>query len=505
MTRHFWAVAVMTLAMAVPVRAQSVQNLVLRNSFNPTGAGARGLGMGGAFIAVADDGTAVGFNPAGLAQLRRTELAVVGFNDELTSSVMVPGSPDGIQDKSEHGALDFVGLAVPFEVGNRNLTLQLSYQRAVDLFGEGRATLIDTIDLSELDPSLSGMGEVVADVTPVQRGAFNSVSLAAAYQVSQPLYLGLSANYWFADWTASGTNSFRVRGRLDGSQTPINVPLVNTEFNQAQSMRGFNLNTGLLLKYPWLSLGGVVRFPFDGSYGLEENNLRSVFDEETGGLGDPVPVDYAVRSQLHFSWGVGTGIALRPFRGLTLAADYTWSEWSRTFITNLPGGALLTSELTGPGGAVLESFTDRNFFDLEPASQTTIENTSQWRAGGEYLLVFSKVIIPLRGGVFRDRSPITDLGTGEGRLIEGWTVGTGLNFNRFVFDIAFERRTSEGLLVLRLRQGIPTAGQATESVRQDRIVASVIYRAGGDDDPFKRLFRSIFGDPKEEDEEATTQ
>ena len=75
--RHFWAPAVMILALAVPVRGQSIQNLVLRNSFNPTGAGARGLGMGGAFIAVADDGTAVGFNPAGLAQLRRTELAFV--------------------------------------------------------------------------------------------------------------------------------------------------------------------------------------------------------------------------------------------------------------------------------------------------------------------------------------------------------------------------------------------------------------------------------------------
>ena len=324
--RHFWAPAVMILALAVPVRAQSIQNLVLRNAFNPTGAGARGLGMGGAFIAVADDGTAVGFNPAGLAQLRRTELAFVGFNDKLTSTVVVPGAQDTIQNTSEHGALDFVGLAIPFEVASRNLTLQLSYQRAVDLFGQGRATVIDTIDLSELDPSLSGMGEVIADVAPVQRGAFNSFSLAAAYQVSDPLYLGLSANYWLADWTASGTHSFRVRARLDPGQPPIEVPLVDTQFDQAQSMRGFNLATGLLLRYPWLSLGGVVRFPFDGSYNLEENNLRSVFDDETGKLGDPVPVNYAVRSQLHFSWGVGAGIALRPFRGLTLAADYTWSE-----------------------------------------------------------------------------------------------------------------------------------------------------------------------------------
>jgi hypothetical protein len=55
-----------------PALAQAVQNVVLRNSFNPVGAGARGLGMGGAFTAVADDGSAASFNPAGLSQLRRT-------------------------------------------------------------------------------------------------------------------------------------------------------------------------------------------------------------------------------------------------------------------------------------------------------------------------------------------------------------------------------------------------------------------------------------------------
>jgi hypothetical protein len=411
---------------------------------------------------------------------------------------------ESFQDTSEHGALDFAGLAIPFEVADRNLTIQLSYQRAVDLFGQGRATLIETIDLSDLDPSLSGIGEVVAEVAPIQRGAFDTFSLAAAYQVSGPLSLGLSANYWRADWTASGTNTFSVRTRPSGSVEPIEVPLTETEFNQAQSMRGFNLNTGLLLKYSWLSLGGIVRFPFDGSYNLDEDNVQSIFDQELGRLGDPMPVGYRVRSQLHFSWGIGGGIALRPFRGLTLAADYTWSEWSRTFVTNLPGGALLTPEVIDPTGNVLDIYTDRNFFDLAPASQTVIENTSQWRAGGEYLVVLPRIIIPLRGGVFRDRSPITDLATGEGRLVEGWTVGTGLNFSRIVLDVAFERRTSEGPLVLRFRQGVPTAGAVTESVRQDRIVASIIYRAGGDDDPFKRLFRAIFGDSDDDAEEAET-
>ncbi len=44
---------------------------------NITGTGARALGMGGAFIAIADDATAASWNPAGLAWLVRPEMSVV--------------------------------------------------------------------------------------------------------------------------------------------------------------------------------------------------------------------------------------------------------------------------------------------------------------------------------------------------------------------------------------------------------------------------------------------
>src|SRR5262245_13415072 len=122
------------LMQAAGVSAQSLQNLVLRNSFSPIGAGARGLGMGGAFIAVADDGTAASFNPAGLAQLRRTELAIVGFTDNLDSLVSVPRAGGFVTSESSvrHNAIDFGAMAIPFEVGGRNLTVQASYQRSVD-------------------------------------------------------------------------------------------------------------------------------------------------------------------------------------------------------------------------------------------------------------------------------------------------------------------------------------------------------------------------------------
>ncbi len=55
-----------------------VQRLEIPSTFNPVGSGARALGMGNAFIAVADDATAASWNPGGLIQLGCPEVSVVG-------------------------------------------------------------------------------------------------------------------------------------------------------------------------------------------------------------------------------------------------------------------------------------------------------------------------------------------------------------------------------------------------------------------------------------------
>ena len=51
--------------------------LEINSAPSPVGSGARALGMGGAFIAIADDATAASWNPGGLTQLERPELSLV--------------------------------------------------------------------------------------------------------------------------------------------------------------------------------------------------------------------------------------------------------------------------------------------------------------------------------------------------------------------------------------------------------------------------------------------
>ena len=58
--------------------ASIFQQVGIASSPNSVGSGARAVGMGGAFIGVADDATAASWNPAGLIQLEKPELSIVG-------------------------------------------------------------------------------------------------------------------------------------------------------------------------------------------------------------------------------------------------------------------------------------------------------------------------------------------------------------------------------------------------------------------------------------------
>jgi hypothetical protein len=71
--------------------------------FLSLGVGARALGMGGAFVGIADDVTACFWNPAGLSQLSQRELSLMHaetFGSLLNQDFVAVGFPLGTQDRS---------------------------------------------------------------------------------------------------------------------------------------------------------------------------------------------------------------------------------------------------------------------------------------------------------------------------------------------------------------------------------------------------------------------
>ena len=112
------------------------------SSPNPVGSGARALGMGGAFIAVADDATAASWNPGGLTQLERPEISVVGeglYRSE-NNHFANHSEASGAQSVSNAG-LNYLSVAYPFTLLNHNMIVSLNYQHLYDFSREWDFTL----------------------------------------------------------------------------------------------------------------------------------------------------------------------------------------------------------------------------------------------------------------------------------------------------------------------------------------------------------------------------
>ncbi len=100
-TRHSLLVTIFCLAslLFLPFEAES--------AFTETGLGVRPMGMGGAFVALADDNSAITFNPAGLGQIERTEFAAAydklyaGLGDDSLGR----GYVSYVYPSRSHGAL----------------------------------------------------------------------------------------------------------------------------------------------------------------------------------------------------------------------------------------------------------------------------------------------------------------------------------------------------------------------------------------------------------------
>src|SRR6184192_4536500 len=75
--RKFCLFLALSAAIAVPAAAQNTDIESLSGlTFNFGNPGARSLGMGGAFLGLADDASAAEANPAGLTILRKPEISV---------------------------------------------------------------------------------------------------------------------------------------------------------------------------------------------------------------------------------------------------------------------------------------------------------------------------------------------------------------------------------------------------------------------------------------------
>lgn len=98
-------------------------------SFDFTNPGARARGIGGAFVAVADDASAMVTNPAGLNNLERPQIVIEGkyFTTDTDDSTIIGWDNSAIIDRKDTNYADITYLSLSTPLPNKNFTMGLFY------------------------------------------------------------------------------------------------------------------------------------------------------------------------------------------------------------------------------------------------------------------------------------------------------------------------------------------------------------------------------------------
>jgi len=382
---------------------------------NPVGSGARAIGMGGAFIAVADDATAASWNPGGLIQLLEPEISVVGNLYERTDDIRLADSPVSNGEETVHKeSLNYLSITRPFHFLNRNMVVSLSYQRLYDFTREW--------DFSVRSQDLTGamLMTLNAEESFRETGSLSAIGIAYCIQIVKQLSMGITFNIWDDDFLDnSWKKKYSING-LVGMESLYPFPLNLGEYPLQHSLvdtykfDGFNFNIGLLWRTPGnrLSVGLVFKSPFKGDIKqktVEETNFDGFLENKSS----------TYNEELDMPPSYGLGISYKFTDSFKMALDIYHTKWEDFIYKESNGNRI--SPITG---------------DLK--NKSDIKSTTQVHMGMEYLFKNGKSyhVIPVRIGAFYDPEP----GNGHPRDIYGVSAGTGFTFQRYVFDIAYQYR-----------------------------------------------------------------
>lgn len=399
---------------ATAIAQEIPQQMTIASSPNPVGSGARAMGMGGAFIAVADDATAASWNPAGLSQLKRPEFSFAfsyfSRREDFGSSNHPEAS--GVQ-KSINRELNYFSLTYPFELFDRNMIISLHYQQLYDF----ERDLNSDYTIQSNTPFISGFSKTVQKIDFEQRGTLKAISPAYAVEITPSLSFGITFNIWTDElfWSNGWESRNVVKGSIN-SFTGLPVRFKTEDNDRYHDFRGFNMHLGLLWKANrFLTFGAVVKTPFTADI-KHERIIKTRMNTALWRVSrNKVKIKENVDLDMPISFGLG--MAVRFSDRFTMSFDLYRTDWSDFILEDGEGRRI--SPITGM-----------------TSHQSHIHSTTQVRLGAEYLFILSKTIIPLRLGFFYDPEPSAK----NPDDYWGFSLGTGASLKDIVIDFAYQFR-----------------------------------------------------------------
>lgn len=379
------------------------------NDFNVTGAGARAEGFGGAFIGLADDATAVVWNPAGLSQLERPEASIVtrlrgevaDFKDNTDPSY-------NASESQRNFSLNFGSLALPLKMGDTKIVIAAAFQRQLDFYDSRKQQR----EYTELGFPYSKYSQATIYES---RGGVNTITPALGIKISPMISLGLSANIWM------GSNS-TVERFEDSRYIQRDQDKFDIDFS------GFNIVFGGLFDLEGMKNGIPLKFGFSLKTPFTLKGTGVYDRDRTLSANSSEKFDVSQDIAMPLMFGVGT--SYRIGENLTVAADYEMRNYGSKQISSTA-----TLQGTGISGTASQDISESK------------QDLNEFRIGAEYLIVLDKGVIPLRGGFKTVPSVLADYiyDNASGTYIptqnqtkgNGFAVGSGFISGSFALDITY--------------------------------------------------------------------
>ncbi|MFM2091591.1 MAG: hypothetical protein RLZZ127_2080 [Planctomycetota bacterium] len=407
-------------ALTTPAAAMDIDDSSLAAQPVAIGAGARAMGMGGAFAAVADDATASTWNPAGLTQCERPEASLSASLTRFRSA-----SVDGSADQDTRAEIDHAAAMLPFFALGCMQTVGVSWMRQYDM---GRAVAWETVTAGDLS--------VDERQTREREGSLATLGVTWAVEPSPGLSFGATLNRW--DDRLTGASAYEEHNTTRGTSvfTEGGTELFRTTTTldvaaDVEIRSGTSLVLGAMWQaVPWLTVAAVVR----PSSTLDvRRRMTAVTTTEDSLFGIPEPPLTTTRSsaaepEVRLPPMATLALAWRPDDERTVAFDATWTRWSGFSVSDGSGRRSPLNPAVDPG----------DFADL-------------WtlRLGYEQAVVLDRVVLVPRAGALVEWTPAvtrapdiarTDQVEADEDLWFGASAGLGVFTRSVLWDLAVQVR-----------------------------------------------------------------
>ena len=375
---------------------------VFSNGLNLNGVGSKAVAMGGAFVGLADDHSAIFFNPAGLSQLEGTSMNL--YITDVIPKGTYEFSMYGVDAETESNHYVSGSASIFFDVGEK-----IKLGGFVDV-PSGLGAEWDGADLAAFSGPAMTPFEWMSKIGVIHFGP------AIAYQVNEKLSVGATVNIAYGMMDLK-----RPVDMLDmsaGQPAPGSDGAVDTQYEEESTGMGFNLNLGVLYKVnDMLQVGASVKTQNKIAFsGTAKNQTMAL-------IGAAAESDFD--RDITWPLWVGGGIAVKPIEKLTITADAQWSQWAKNQeVLETEYKDIMWAAALGAQGA------DKMHLKWD--------NALQLRFGAEYLVT---KCLALRLGYTHDPEPSPDETTNillPSLTYNTITFGFGWKKNVLGIDLGFE-------------------------------------------------------------------